>query len=112
MTNDSESAIIIDVKERKKYQFKKTKSCFVGAKLVIKIFRKFKKGIDKLLWICYNDNRKKERNKQKYFQEKIKNLEKVLTKSSRYDIIQTVKRAKKIKMRKRFKIYKISRCRI
>lgn len=43
LTNDSESAIIIDVKERKKYQFKKTKSCFVGAKLVIKIFRKFQK---------------------------------------------------------------------
>lgn len=45
MTNDSESAIIMNVKERKKYQFEKTKSCFVGAKLVIKIFRKFQKKV-------------------------------------------------------------------
>lgn len=80
MTNDSESAIIIDVKEKKKCQFEKTKSCFVGAKLVIKIFRKFQKSIDKLFWICYNNKRKKRETNKNIFKKKIKNIEKSVDK--------------------------------
>ena len=81
MTNDSESAIIIDVKERKKYQFEKTKSCFVGAKLVIKIFRKFQKKVLTSYsgYVIITTEKKRETNKN-IFKKKIKNLEKSVDK--------------------------------